>query len=84
MSKNLREEIYEIIEKDWPVHETAIAKKLGMKIDGKNQKKAVAKINYHIKALEQQEKIMSKKIGRARVIWPHEIEKLRFIHEMLK
>jgi predicted transcriptional regulator len=84
MSKNLREEIYEIIEKEWPVHETAIAKKLGMKINGKNQKKAVARVHYHIKMLKDQEKIVTKNVGGSLLIWPHEIEKIRFIHEMMK
>jgi predicted transcriptional regulator len=81
MPKDTRVEIYRIIEKDWPVHETEIAKKLGLKGE---QKKVVALINYHVKKLQEEEKVMSKKIGRARVVWPQEIEKLRFIHEMLK
>ena len=81
MPRDTRVEIYRIIEKDWPVHETEIAKKLGLKGE---QKKVVALINYHVKKLQEEEKVMSKKIGRARVVWPQEIEKLRFIHEMLK
>jgi len=81
MPKDTRVEIYRIIEKDWPAHETEIAKKLGLKGE---QKKVVALINYHVKKLQEEEKVMSKKIGRARVVWPQEIEKLRFIHEMLK
>jgi predicted transcriptional regulator len=81
MSKDTRERIYRIIEKDWPLHETEIARKLGLKGD---QKKVVARINYHVKALEKDELVRTKKIGRARVVWPQEIEKIRFIHEMMK
>jgi predicted transcriptional regulator len=84
MSKDTRGEIFRIIEKDWPLHETEIAKKLGLKVNGKNQKKVVAMIDYHIKKLEKDELIRTKKIGRSRVVWPQEIEKIRFIHDMLK
>lgn len=84
MSKDTRSEVYATIEKDWPIHETEIAKRLGLKIDKKNQKQSVARVHYHIHALKEQEKIITKKIGGSLVIWPHEIEKLRFIHEMLR
>ncbi len=84
MSKNTRVQIYKIIEKDWPLHETEIAKKLGLKVTEKSQKTVVAMIDYHIKALEKDELVRTKKIGRSRVVWPQEIEKIRFIHDMLK
>jgi predicted transcriptional regulator len=83
MSKDTRGEIYKIIEKDWPLHETEIAKKLGLKVTEESQKKVVAMIDYHVKMLEKDELVMTKKIGRARVVWPQEIEKIRFIHEMM-
>ena len=84
MPKNTRVEIYRIIEKDWPLHETEIAKRMGLKVTDKSQKKVVAMINYHVKALEKDELVMTKKIGRSSVVWPREIEKIRFIHEMMK
>jgi len=84
MSKETRVQIYRIIEKDWPLHETEIAKKLGLKVTEKSQKKVVAMIDYHVKALEKDELVRTKKIGRARVVWPQEVERLRVIHEMLK
>ena len=59
MSKDTRGEVYAVIEKDWPVHETEIAKKLGLKTDKKNQKHSVARVHYHIRALKEQEKIMA-------------------------
>ena len=55
MSKETRAEVYKIVEKDWPVHETEIAKKLGLKTDKKNQKHSVARVHYHIRALKDQE-----------------------------
>ena len=84
MSKDTRVAIFRIVEKDWPVHETEIAKKLGLKVTDKSQKRVVAMIDYHIKGLEKDELVMTKKIGRSRVVWPREIEKIRFIHDMLK
>lgn len=82
--KTFRQEIFEIIESDWPVHISGIARKLGLPVDGKDKKKIIARINYHINQLKEEEKILTKKIDRALVIWPHDIEKLRFVHEMLK
>lgn len=81
MPKDTRAQIYKIIEEDWPLHETEIAKKLGLKGE---QKKVVAAIDYHVKALEKDELIRTKKIGRSRVVWPQEVEKIRFIHEMMR
>ena len=85
MSKNnnLREEIYKVIESDWPVHISDIARKLGMPVD-KEPKKVTSRIGYHIKSLKDGERVLTKKIDRALVIWPHDIEKLRFVHEMMR
>lgn len=85
--KVLRGKIMETIEKEWPVSVTQIAKHTGLhkeKITEKDRKAIVAKIVYHIKILEKEEKIRVKKIGKTTVTWPTEIEKLRVIHEMLK
>lgn len=84
MSKNFRTEIYVIIESDWPIHISGIARKLGLPVDGDEKKKIVARINYHINQLKNEEKILTKKIDRALVIWPNDIEKLRFVHEFMK
>lgn len=73
-----------IIESDWPVSATSIAKNLGYEITEKNQKQVLGKIKYHIDQLEKDEKILSKKIGGAKVVWPHEIEKIRFVAEMMR
>ena len=84
MSKNFQNEILEVIDSNWPIHISGIARKLGLPVDGKEKKKIIARINYHINQLKEEEKIVTKKIDRALVIWPHDIEKIRVIHEMLK
>ncbi|RLG20844.1 hypothetical protein DRN74_04485 [Candidatus Micrarchaeota archaeon] len=84
ISKIGRIEIYRVIEKHWPINISGIARELGLNPDGEHQKRVVARISYHVNKLKQEEKVHTKKIDRAVVIWPHEIEKIRFIHEMLK
>jgi predicted transcriptional regulator len=83
MTKNMDQDIYKIIENNWPINISGIARKMGIH-DEKDARKSIARIKYHIKKLEDQEKIITKKIDRATVIWPHDIEKLRFVHEFLK
>jgi predicted transcriptional regulator len=79
-----REKILEIIQAEWPVHATEIAKHLELEmLHFEHQKKHVARINYHLKKLEKEDRIHTKKIGQATVCWPIEIEKIRVIQEML-
>jgi predicted ArsR family transcriptional regulator len=79
-----REKILEIIQSRWPVHATEIAKHLKLEIlHFDHQKKHVARINYHLKKLEREGLIYTKKVGQATVCWPIEIEKIRVIQEML-
>lgn len=85
--KELRKKILEIIEEEWPISVTQIALDLGhykKKMTEKKRKAVVGKIVYHVRKLEKQEKVRTKKIGQAVVIWPHEIEKIRVVHEMLR
>jgi predicted transcriptional regulator len=85
--EELKDKIMIIIEKEWPVSVTEIAERLGIFKRGMNEKKrkaAVGKIIYHIKKLKESDKIRTKKIGQTVIIWPHDIEKLRVLHEMLK
>ncbi len=82
-----RDEIMVVIEEHWPVSVTEIAKHLGIFKKGMHEKKrkaSVGKILYHIKKLKENEKIRTKKIGQTVIIWPHDIEKLRVVHEMLR
>ena len=85
--KSIRKEILDIIENKWPVSVTEIAENLGIFKRGMNEKKrkaAVGKINYHVNKLKEMNKIRTKKIGQTVIIWPHEIEKLRVMHELLR
>lgn len=75
--------IYNIIEKSWPTNISGIARELGFDIHEGNQKKVVARLSYHVNKLKKAERIHTKKIDRAVVIWPNEIERIRFIHEMM-
>ena len=78
--KILRQEILQRIESNWPTHIKELITDLGFEVDNTNIKKFV----YHIRKLEEAEKVRVKRIGRALVAWPTEMEKLRVIHEMLK
>ena len=85
--KQLRNKIMEVIEKEWPVSITEIARHLGLykkSMDERKRKSAVAKVVYHVRKLEGGERVRTKKIGQTIVIWPLDIEKLRLIHEMIK
>ncbi len=81
--RDLGERVYEVVEAEWPIHITGIAKKLGFKVTEKSQKRVVARIRYHLRQLENDEKIRTKKVSRAVVAWPHDVEKIRFVHELL-
>ncbi len=78
--KDLRKRIYKHIERRWPVHTRDIAIALGLEPDNGN----IKKISYHLRKLEKEEKIITKRIGKALVAWPQEIERLRVINELLR
>jgi predicted transcriptional regulator len=85
--EKLRDEIFAVIDKEWPVSATEIAGQLGIFKRGMNERKrkaAIGKIIYHVKILKEMEKIRTKKIGQTVIIWPNEIEKLRVLHEMMR
>ncbi len=76
----LREDILTIVYEKWPIHASGICNNLDLDLEVKN----IAKVSYHLKNLEKKGKIHLKKIDRALVAWPREMERLRIIHEMLK
>ena len=78
--KALRQEILERVESNWPTHIRELIRDLGFEVDNTN----IKKFSYHIRKLEEEEKVKVKRIGRAMVAWPNEMEKLRVIHELLK
>jgi len=80
----LREEIFHVIKGDWPTHVSAVARALDLFPDGQDGDKAViSKVKYHFDQLARDDKITVKKIDRALVAWPQEVEKYRMIHEIL-
>lgn len=78
--KVLRKGVMDIIEHHWPVHVKEIVRNLGMEMNNNS----IKKISYHIKELEKAEKVRTKRVGRALVAWPHDMERLRVIYELIK
>jgi len=78
--QKLRVKILKIIEHNWPTHIKEIVTALGHETNNSN----IKKFAYHVQQLKKEEKVRTKRIGRALVIWPYDIEKLRVIQELLK
>jgi predicted transcriptional regulator len=76
----LRENIIEVVDRNWPTHVKEIVRALGFETDNLN----IKKVSYHLNELKKQERVQMKRIGKALVVWPHEMEKLRIIHELLR
>ncbi len=79
--KTLQKNIFQIIQDNWPVHVREVVSILNW--DPTNITN-VSKVRYHFKELEKKKKIRTKKIGRALVAWPIDIERLRAIQKMLR
>jgi predicted transcriptional regulator len=79
MEQSLRAKIFSIIKANWPIHVSGICRILELDTSTKN----IARVLYHIKCLENDGKIMTKRIDRATVCWPSMIEKLRVVHELM-
>jgi hypothetical protein len=78
--KALTRQIYEIIAKEWPVHATGVCRQLRIEPNSSN----VSKVKYHFDILRKTGKIRTKKLDRALVAWPVEIERLRVMQELIK
>jgi predicted transcriptional regulator len=78
--KELRKNILELIEHHWPVHVKELVRDLGLEVSNAS----IKKVSYHIKELEKDEKVRTKRIGKALIIWPHDMEKLRLIYELIR
>lgn len=78
--KELRRNLMEMIEHHWPAHVKELVRNLGLEVSNNN----IKKISYHIKELEKAEKIRTKRIGKALIAWPHDMEKLRVIYELIR
>jgi hypothetical protein len=79
-AKELTWKVFEIIKEEWPVHASGVCRKLDIECNPSN----ISKIKYHFGILEGNGKIRTKKLDRALVAWPSEIEKLRVMHEFFK
>jgi len=78
-AKRLTKKVFEIIKEDWPIHASGICRYLELELTPSN----ISKIKYHLGILKKKQKIRTKKIDRALVVWPIQIEKLRVMHEFL-
>ncbi|MEK6974669.1 MAG: hypothetical protein AABW41_05545 [Nanoarchaeota archaeon] len=77
--KELRKQLFEVIQKSWPIHISGLCRELDIKESVSN----ISKLRYHIQILKKNNLIHTKKIDRALVSWPIEMEKLRVMHEFL-
>ena len=78
--KELRKSVLELVEHHWPVHIKELVRDLGLGVNNAN----IKKISYHIKELEHKEKVKTKRIGKALIAWPHDMERLRAIYELIR
>ena len=78
---DLRERIYEIISTRWPTYVRDVIEELGW--DRENISN-VTKVKYHFDQLARVGRIKVKRIDRALVAWPAEIERLRVVHDFIK
>ena len=64
---------------------TELAEKMNLLTqDDDENKLVITHLKYHVDQLARSEKVKLKKIGKAVVVWPTDIEKLRMVHELLK
>ncbi len=78
--KQLRKAIFDVVQESWPIHVSGICRVL--KFEGNISD--ISKVRYHIYKLKTQRLIHTKKIDRALVAWPVEIDRLRIVHELLR
>ena len=76
----MRKSVLELVEHHWPVHIKELVRDLGLEVNNAN----IKKISYHIKELERLEKVRTKRIGKALIAWPHDMERLRAIYELIR
>lgn len=79
--KELREKIFEIISNKWPTYVRGVIEELGW--DRENISN-VTKVKYHFDQLAREGRIRVKRIDRALVAWPADVERLRVVHDFIK
>ncbi len=78
--KQLNKKILEIISQEWPIHASGVCRILDLEPNASN----VSRIKYHFDKLKKEDKVHTKKIDRALVAWPSQIDKIRVVHEFMK
>lgn len=79
--KELREKIFEIISNKWPTYVRGVIEELGW--DRENISN-VTKVKYHFDQLAREGRIRVKRIDRALVAWPADVERLRVVQDFIK
>lgn len=79
--ENLREKIFEIISTHWPTYVRGVIEELGWERENISN---VTKVKYHFDQLARIGRIKIKKIDRALVAWPSEVERLRVVHDFIR
>lgn len=79
--KELREKIFEIISNNWPTYVRGVIEELGW--DRENISN-VTKVKYHFDQLAREGRIRVKRIDRALVAWPADVERLRVVQDFIK
>lgn len=79
-AKKLQQKVFQIIKENWPIHPSGVCRILKIEDNVAN----ISKIKYHFDILKKKNLIHTKKIDRALVAWPAEIEKIRLVHDLLK
>ncbi len=75
--------VFKAIISKWPANPLEVAKEFGEEING-NAKSLSSRYLYHFRKLQKLNMIDMKKLGNTYVAWPTDIEKLRFLHEMIR
>jgi len=79
-ARKLQQKVFQIIKENWPVHPSGVCRILKIEDSVAN----ISKIKYHFDVLRKKGLVRTKKIDRALVAWPAEIEKIRLVHDLLK
>jgi predicted transcriptional regulator len=79
--KELREKIFEIISNKWPTYVRGVIEELGWDREDISN---VTKVKYHFDQLAREGRIRVKRIDRALVAWPADVERLRVVHDFIK
>ena len=73
-----------VVHSRWPTSSIEIAEFLGHEIHSRELKRQhSSRITYYLKKLVKQNRLMSKRVGNALIVWPYEVETFRVMKEIL-